>query len=160
MFGSNRVLAFIVGFAAALQLTLAAAEAAASGVAPAAAAHVSAPVIHERFTALPCTGQPANRTTVQQLGCAEQAVLRGDKRIDAESKTVFSRLADDPARRRFVAGARAWLSYRNADCTSRADAFEGGTQGPVVAAQCMAARNQTRLADLRAFARQLSHPAP
>ncbi len=116
---------------------------------------LSPPVIREVFTPLPCAGTPTTRTTVQQEGCAERDVLRTDKLIDAVSTSVFQRLHDDPARRRFLAAARAWLTYRNADCASRSDVFEGGSQAPVIAAQCDAARNKSRLADLRAFAGDL-----
>jgi uncharacterized protein YecT (DUF1311 family) len=120
-------------------------------------AKLSPPVIHEMFTPLPCGGKPANRTTLQQLGCAEQAILRTDKELDSVAKSIFSRVRDDPARGRFLAAAEAWLTYRNADCASRSDVFEGGTQAPVLAAQCMAAHNRTRLSNLRTFARDLPH---
>ncbi len=90
-------------------------------------------------------------------GCAERDIVSTDKLIDAVSKTVFQRLGDDQARRRFVTAARAWLTYRNADCASRSDVFEGGSQAPVLDAQCTAARNKTRLADLRTFAGDLPH---
>ena len=123
----------------------------------AAAAKLSPPVIHELFTPLPCGGTPTNRTTVQQLGCAERDIVSTDKLIDAVSRTVFQRLGDDRARRRFVTAARAWLAYRNADCASRSDVFEGGSQAPVLDAQCTAARSKTRLADLRTFAGDLPH---
>ena len=48
-----------------------------------AAAALAVPPIHEPFTPLPCTGKPAQRTTTQQEGCAEQQILKSDKRIDA-----------------------------------------------------------------------------
>jgi uncharacterized protein YecT (DUF1311 family) len=123
----------------------------------AAAVKLVPPVIHEPFTPLPCGGTPTKRTTVQQEGCAERDILRSDKLIDATSKTIFRRLRDDPARRRFMAGARAWLTYRNADCASFSDVFEGGSQAPVLAVQCEAGRNKSRLADLRTFASDLPH---
>jgi uncharacterized protein YecT (DUF1311 family) len=123
---------------------------------PAHGAKLSAPVIHETFTPLPCKGKPNSRTTIQQLGCAEQQILKTDKQIDALSVSVFSRLHDDAARRRFIAGAKAWLAYRRADCASRSDVFEGGTQAPVVAAQCQALRNSARIKDLRTFKSDLT----
>lgn len=120
-------------------------------------AKLSPPVIHEVFTALPCAGKPNSRTTQQQLGCAEHEILRTDKLIDAASKSIFQRLRDNPARRRFLTGARAWFTYRNADCASFSDVFEGGSQAPVLAAQCEGGRNKTRLADLRRFLSDLPH---
>src|SRR5512135_813188 len=67
-------------------------------------AKLSPPVIHEIFTPLPCAGQPNARTTHQQQGCAEQEILRTDKLIDAVSKSIFQRLPDNAARRRFLTG--------------------------------------------------------
>jgi uncharacterized protein YecT (DUF1311 family) len=128
----------------------------AAGAVPAHGAKLSPPVIHETFTPLPCKGKPNSRTTIQQLGCAEQQILKSDKQIDALSASIFSRLHDDAARRRFTAGAKAWLAYRRADCASLSDIFEGGTQAPVLAAQCQSARNSTRIKDLRAFKRDLT----
>ncbi len=121
------------------------------------AAKLSPPVIRERFTPLPCSGKPTSRTTHQQLGCAEQEIVRTDKLIDAASKQVFQRLHDAAAKRRFITGARAWLTYRNADCASFSDVFEGGSQAPVLAAQCEGGRNKTRLKDLRTFLSDLPH---
>jgi uncharacterized protein YecT (DUF1311 family) len=121
------------------------------------AAKLSPPVIHEIFTPLPCAGKPNARTTVEQEGCAEHEIVRTDKLIDAASASLFRRLPDDPARRRFLTGARAWFTYRNADCASFSDLFEGGSQAPVLAAQCDAGRNKTRLADLRRFLSDLPH---
>jgi uncharacterized protein YecT (DUF1311 family) len=117
----------------------------------ASAAKLSPVVIHETFTPLPCSGKPARRTTLQQEGCAEQQILRTDSQLNALAKATFPLLADDAARRRFNTAQRAWLSYRRADCASVSDEFEGGSEAPVLAAQCDAARNAVRLKDLRAF---------
>jgi uncharacterized protein YecT (DUF1311 family) len=113
------------------------------------------PAIREMFTPLPCSGKPNSRTTLQQEGCAEHDVLRTDKQIDALAKSVFALLRDNAAKRRFLAAEKAWLAYRRADCSSMSDVFEGGTQAPVVDAQCSAARNRVRIKDLRTFASDL-----
>jgi uncharacterized protein YecT (DUF1311 family) len=123
----------------------------------ASAAKLSPVVIHETFTPLPCSGKPSHRTTLQQEGCAEQQILRTDAKLNALAKAIFPLLADDAARRRFNTAQRAWLAYRRADCASVSDEFEGGSESPVLAAQCDAARNGVRLKDLRAFDDALSH---
>jgi uncharacterized protein YecT (DUF1311 family) len=146
----------LVGASALVAVVAAVAVAPARSAGPAHGAKLSPPVIHEIFTPLPCTGKPNSRTTIQQLGCAEQRILKTDKQIDALSASVFSRLHDDEARRRFIAGAKAWLAYRRADCASRSDIFEGGTQAPVVDAQCQSLRNATRIKDLRTFKSDLT----
>lgn len=114
------------------------------------------PVIKESFTSLPCTGAPSSRTTLQMEGCAERQILRDDATIDTLSAKVFARLADTPARRRFLADHRAWLAYRRADCLSRSDRFEGGSEAPVVFARCVASLNGQRIKDLRTFLGELT----
>jgi uncharacterized protein YecT (DUF1311 family) len=146
----------LVGASAFAAVLVSVAVAHAGSAVPAHGAKLSAPVIHEAFTPLPCKGKPSSRTTIQQLGGAEQQILKTDKQIDALSASVFSRLHDDAARHRFIAGAKAWLAYRRADCASRSDIFEGGTQAPVVAAQCQSLRNLTRIKDLRTFKSDLT----
>jgi len=121
------------------------------------AAKPGAPVINEKFTPLPCVEDPSAQTVQGALACAERQVLRTDKQVDSISATVFSRLPGDAARHRFVVAARAWLSYRNADCASQGDVFLGGTESALRAAGCMADRNRTRAADLREFAVELLH---
>jgi uncharacterized protein YecT (DUF1311 family) len=112
---------------------------------------LSPPVIHERFTLLPCTGKPNDRDTLQQEGCAEHGILTTDTQINALARTIFSALPDNPARRQFIAAQDAWIAYRRADCLSISDTFEGGTQAPVLDAQCSVGRNRQRIKDLRAF---------
>jgi uncharacterized protein YecT (DUF1311 family) len=129
----------------------------AGGTAPARAAKLSPFLIHETFTPLPCSGSPGHRTTLQQEGCSEQQILRSDAQINTLAKTIFPLLPRDQARRRFNAAQRAWLGYRQADCLSMSDVFAGGSESPVVAAQCDASRNAQRIKDLRAFRGALSH---
>src|SRR6266487_2840424 len=71
------------------------------------------PVIHERFTLLPCPSKP--ETTLELEGCAEHRIVRLDKQIDGVSKTIFARLNDDAAKRDYLAAHTAWLAYRQAD---------------------------------------------
>lgn len=128
----------------------------AGGATQAHTAKLSPPLIRESFTPLPCTGKPNSRTTVQQEGCAEHQILATDSRINALAKSIFSRLRDALAQRRFIAAARAWLNYRHADCLSLSDVDEGGSQAPVTDAQCTASRNGQRIKDLRKFLGELS----
>jgi uncharacterized protein YecT (DUF1311 family) len=120
------------------------------------AATLSAPVIHESFTPLPCSGSPRHRSTLQLEGCAEQQILRTDKTIDRLNRTLFTILSDNAARRRFVAGHDAWLSYRHAFCLSRSDVFEGGTEAAVLDAVCVAGVNEQHITDLKMFVGDLT----
>jgi uncharacterized protein YecT (DUF1311 family) len=120
------------------------------------AAKLSAPVIHESFTPLPCSGSPQHRSSLQLEGCAEHQILGTDTKIDALNRAIFAMLADDAARRRFIAGHKAWLSYRRAFCLSRSDIFEGGTDAAVIDAVCVASLNEQHVKDLKMFVSDLS----
>jgi uncharacterized protein YecT (DUF1311 family) len=116
-------------------------------------AAVQPPVIHERFTLLPCPAHP--ETTLELEGCAEHRIVRADKKIDAVAKAIFALLPDDAARRHYVAAHKAWLTYRQADCASVSDKYEGGTLAGVLDADCTADRSEQRLKDVRAQERLL-----
>jgi uncharacterized protein YecT (DUF1311 family) len=120
------------------------------------AARLSPPVIRESFTQMACTGSPQHRSTLQNEGCAEQQILRTDKKINALNRTIFATLPDNAARRRFIAGHKAWLGYRRAFCLSRSDIFEGGTDAAVVDATCVASTNGQHINDLKRFASDLT----
>jgi uncharacterized protein YecT (DUF1311 family) len=122
----------------------------------AAATALSPPVIHESFTLLPCPRHP--QSTLALEGCAEQRIVATDHRIDAVAATIFKRLFDDDARRRFITAQSAWLAYRSADCTSRSDQYEGGTLAGLLAAQCTGDRSAQRLKELQQFAKALAGP--
>lgn len=118
---------------------------------PVHAIKLSPPVIHESFTVLPCAGAPGHRSTVEEEGCAEQQVLRSDGTIDALNASIFAKLAGDAARRRFMAGHKAWIDYRHAYCLSVSDVFEGGTEAGVIDADCVASVSNQHVEDLRGF---------
>lgn len=114
------------------------------------------PVVHERFTHLPCSGAPKQRTILEEEGCVEQQILASDAQINALARSIFALLGSDAARRRFIAAQASWLTYRRADCDSESDLFEGGTLAAVIDATCSAERNAERVKDLRAFRNELA----
>jgi uncharacterized protein YecT (DUF1311 family) len=116
------------------------------------------PVIHERFTLLPCPASKPDKSQLELEGCAEHDIVRTDHKIDALAKTVFGLLPDTAARRQFVTAQRAWLAFRTADCLSVSDKYEGGTLAALVDATCTADRSTQHLKELRAFARLLQTP--
>jgi uncharacterized protein YecT (DUF1311 family) len=126
-----------------------------SGAASKHAAKLSAPVIHENFTLLPCGGQPAHRTTLQLEGCGEHTVLRWDAQIDKLNAEIFKKLSQVSARRNFVTGHDAWLSYRRKYCLSVSDSAQGGTLAGVVYIDCVAAVNSNHVVELDSFLKSL-----
>ncbi len=106
------------------------------------------PVIVENFKPVLACGQ---RTTVGQEGCGEHHVLAADEQLNADVKVIFGLLGTKASRRDFVAAQAAWLAYRNADCKSRSDAYEGGTEQPVAYVYCLAADDGARHQELKTF---------
>ena len=120
-----------------------------------AAAVIQPPVIHETFTLLPCPRHPVS--TVDLEGCSEQAIVRTDRKINAEAKAIFGLLRPD-VRAAFVRGERAWLQYRQASCEAESSKYAGGTLAGVLAASCTLARSKTHLSELLDFRKTLSGP--
>jgi uncharacterized protein YecT (DUF1311 family) len=105
------------------------------------------PVIHEVFTLLPCDPN----TTVGTEGCEEHQVVKFDGVVDRAEAVIFSLLHDASARKRLITAQEDWVRFRLAECRSESDAYEGGSEAPVVAGQCMETIASSRLADLKAF---------
>jgi uncharacterized protein YecT (DUF1311 family) len=112
------------------------------------------PVIHEVFTQLPCPPHPTS--TVAMEGCYEKAIVRTDRKIDAQAKVIFGLLRSRDARSTFVRGERAWIQYRQASCSAQASKYAGGTFAPISAANCILDRSKAHLRDLVAMRKILA----
>lgn len=133
---------FLASACAATALTLGAVS-----TAPAAtAASAPAPVIHERFTLLPCPSKP--RTTLQIEGCAEHRVVALDRTIDSLNAKVFARLGRT-GRAAFTAAATDWLGYRNGSCTAQSSIYRGGSIQPVAYANCLVSVDGSHVTELK-----------
>lgn len=99
------------------------------------------PKIRETFTPLPCN----ERTTNGQEGCAERQILRTDGKIRAAERAALPRLSRSGSLV-FVREERTWLAYRGALCN--AEAFGGGSEGPVAFGRCVVAENRSHLSSL------------
>lgn len=134
--------------ALALAVVALSSPAAVAASAPAKAANGRPPVITEAFK--PVLSCDPN-TTVGEEGCGEHKVLRDDALLNAEVKVVFGLLTAQPGRRDFVTAESAWMTYRDADCESQSDAYQGGTEQPVAYVYCLAADDTSRSQDLKGF---------
>jgi uncharacterized protein YecT (DUF1311 family) len=114
------------------------------------------PVIHERFTVLPCPMHPTD--TLAQEGCIEHAIVATDRSIDRRASAIFRVLHSQGARASFVTGERAWLRYRQASCEAESSNYEGGTLAGVVAASCTLERSKAHLRELQAMQKTLRSP--
>ena len=117
------------------------------------AAALTAPVVKEKFTALPCTGAPSHRSTLEMEGCAEHRVLTSDKTINALNARVFGTLETNRARTGFIASNTHWVAYRDDFCTTSGIRYAGGTEQPVAVVTCLSALNDEHVNDLKTLLR-------
>jgi uncharacterized protein YecT (DUF1311 family) len=106
------------------------------------------PVITEHFKPLLACNP---NTTVGMEGCGEHRVIAADSRLDADVRVISGLLSGGAARRDFSSAQAKWLAYRDADCASQSDVYEGGTEQPVAYVDCLAADDGARRADLKGF---------
>jgi len=119
----------------------------------AAASSASAPVVHEKFTLLPCPSKPS--TTVQIEGCAEHKVIALDKQIDGLNAKIFAKL-NKAGRAELIATNSDWVTYRNEACTTEASVYSGGTLQPIAYANCLVSIDTSHVTELKQMVVSLS----
>ncbi|WP_281062274.1 lysozyme inhibitor LprI family protein, partial [Mesorhizobium sp. M7A.F.Ca.ET.027.03.2.1] len=90
---------------------------------------------------------------------------RADQALNQTFKQIQKRLADDSdGKARLVKAQRAWIAFRNAECTFQSSGDDGGSAAPMVAAACQAELTKARTRQLRAYLNcqegDLSCPVP
>ncbi|MEM6615963.1 MAG: lysozyme inhibitor LprI family protein [Pseudomonadota bacterium] len=94
-----------------------------------------------------CLETPGNDTTFGMSACTSNSYLAWDKvlndryaalREKVPSK-IFETLRD---------AQRAWITYRDADCSLAGKAFEGGTLEPLLVTSCYEYKTALRVIDL------------
>lgn len=84
--------------------------------------------------------------------CAGKAFEDADKQLNADFKEIEKRLADDAdTKKLLVAAQRAWIAFRDAECTFQTSMAAGGTIHPMLVANCKAALTNGRVAQLKTY---------
>jgi uncharacterized protein YecT (DUF1311 family) len=99
------------------------------------------PAVTEDFTLLACS----SGTTLGMEGCAEHKIVRMDERINVSQRRLFSLLQNTKARTTLIKAVNDWLSYRRSTCLVESEAYDGGSLGPVVFANCLVKLDDQRL---------------
>ncbi len=77
---------------------------------------------------------------------------KADQALNQTFKQVQKRIADDAdGNARFVKAQRAWIAFRNAECTFQSSGDDGGSAAPMVAAGCQAELTKDRTKQLKAY---------
>ncbi|MFK8251495.1 lysozyme inhibitor LprI family protein [Ancylobacter terrae] len=81
--------------------------------------------------------------------CAIAAFKKADDRLNAIYRQITARLKDDAdTRGLLVAAQRAWLGFRDAECTFLTSPAAQGSIHPMLVAQCREALTLKRVAEL------------
>ena len=97
---------------------------------------------------------------VATLSLAATAVLAdpasdfkgADQALNQTFKQIQKRLTDDSdGKARLVKAQRAWIAFRNAECTFQSSGDDGGSAAPMVTAACQAELTKNRSTQLKAY---------
>ena len=84
--------------------------------------------------------------------CADHAYRRTDAAVDAAYREIVARLAGNEAGlARLEAAQRAWIAFRDAECTFATAAATDGSGRPYLQATCLYDLAQTRLDQLQDY---------
>lgn len=77
---------------------------------------------------------------------------RADTALNATFKRIEHRLSDDPGgKTRLVKAQRAWIAFRDAECTFQSSGDDGGSAAPMVSTACKAALTTDRAKQLKVY---------
>ncbi|WP_428429581.1 lysozyme inhibitor LprI family protein [Pararhizobium sp.] len=84
--------------------------------------------------------------------CASDAFKKSDKQLNGLYKEIGTRLKDDTDKTKLlVAAQRAWVAFRDAECSFSASGVSGGSVYPMIYSLCLDGLTQTRVKDLQTY---------
>lgn len=84
--------------------------------------------------------------------CAAQAYQKSDSELNKLFHEIELRLADDVDAQHLLRGSeRAWIAFRDAECSFAASGVEGGSAYPMAHDLCMNDLTQKRVDELRQY---------
>lgn len=77
---------------------------------------------------------------------------KAGKALNETFRQIEHRLAQDPAgKERLIKAQRAWIEFRDAECTFQSSGEDGGSAAPMVAAACKANLTEDRTRQLENY---------
>lgn len=84
--------------------------------------------------------------------CADKAYKASDARLNTLYKQIRSRLKDDAdATKLLVSAQKAWVAFRDAECTFASSASADGSIYPMIVSQCRDGLTQNRIKDFKTY---------
>jgi len=92
----------------------------------------------------------ANATTQLDMNvCAAAAQKSADQQLNKTYNTLIARIADQDAIALLRNAEKAWLAYRDQECTFETSMTVGGSVHPMMVAQCLEAKTRARTQELQ-----------
>lgn len=84
--------------------------------------------------------------------CAGKAYEKSDAELNTFYKQIETRLRDDADTKKLLVSAqKAWISFRDAECTFSNARVAGGSVYPFVSSTCLDGLTQSRIQDLKGY---------
>jgi uncharacterized protein YecT (DUF1311 family) len=84
--------------------------------------------------------------------CADQAYRKTDAELNAVYKQINDRLKDDKETAKLLVSAqKAWLAFRDAECTFSSSGSAQGSVYPMLVAQCRDGMTSKRIDELKTY---------
>lgn len=93
--------------------------------------------------------QVCDGSTQGQEVCLARKLKVVDHKIDLVASSLRKASFDSPAKGRVDQAEKAWFAFRDADCRSSSDLFEGGTEAGVLFEGCELGDSNARLKQLK-----------
>jgi uncharacterized protein YecT (DUF1311 family) len=92
------------------------------------------------------------QTQTDMTICAVGEYDKADAELNASYKQIMARLKSDPdTAKLLVAAEKAWMAFRDAECTFANSQTVGGSIHPMMVAECREAITRKRIDDLKAY---------
>ncbi|WP_339548256.1 lysozyme inhibitor LprI family protein [Pseudomonas sp. RA_35y_Pfl2_P32] len=92
----------------------------------------------------------SNQATLNE--CAAKQYQQADAQFNTLYQQINGQLKDNPqGKKRLLTAQRAWLAFRDAECTFAASGVEGGSVYPMIHNQCLADQTQKRVETFKSY---------
>ena len=99
----------------------------------------------------PLTQMAMNICSGREYNAADLELNAVWKKASARAKKWDAEVGDGTQHRELLAAQRAWLTYRDAQCSFEANQYRGGSIMPLIQATCLTALTKARTKQLREY---------
>ena len=92
------------------------------------------------------------QSQADMTACADRQFKQADAELNASYKQIMARLKDDADTSKLLVSAqKAWVAFRDAECSFSSSAAIGGSIHPMLVAQCREGLTRKRVDDLKVY---------